>query len=90
MQARRELHVRAYDEGAGEVVNRQEGMMEGKKRMFRVERPDVANGRFCVFRDSATLADAELENGEIGETIIVKIVEMTDAEFEALGEFEGW
>lgn len=65
-------------------------MSEEKRRMYKVSRPDYIGGRFCVFKDWATVGDAEFDGAEVGDVIHVELVEMTDAEFEALGEFEGW
>lgn len=51
------------------------------------------NGDFCVFRTYQNLCDSmyfDLDGAEIGEKFEVSTVELTEEEFEDLGEFEGW
>lgn len=60
-----------------------------KKVMYRVERPDVSPGLSCIYKTFGEV-EAEFDGAEVGETIQVEIVEMTDEEFEELGDFEGW
>jgi hypothetical protein len=65
--------------------------MSDKKLMYKVTHPDK-EGRsdFCVFKDWDHLRDEEFDGAEIGDKITVELVEMTDEEFNDLGEFEGW
>ena len=65
------------------------GTNDKKIICYKVERPDYP-GTFCMFKDSGSLLDAELDPGEVGDSIVVTIVKMTEDEFEDLGEFEGW
>lgn len=51
------------------------------------------NGDFCVFRTYKNLCDSmclDLDSAEIGQKFGVSTVELTEEEFEDLGEFEGW
>jgi len=61
-----------------------------KKQYVKVTRPDVSPGVFCVYPIASFAAYDEFDGAEVGDTIVMELCEMTDAEFEALGEFEGW
>lgn len=65
------------------------GVDETKVRVFKVMRPDYGK-KWCVFRDWASVADAEFDGAEIGDQIIVELAEMTQHELENLPDFEGW
>lgn len=62
---------------------------ETKKVMYKVTHPG-SGGDFCVFKDWNHLRDAEFDGAEVGDKITIELIEMTDAEFEELGDFEGW
>ena len=59
-------------------------------RAFKVFRPDFFGNRFCVYRDAATIADAEINESEVGDLIRIEVIEMAEAELDALPEFDGW
>jgi hypothetical protein len=58
-------------------------------RMYKVTHPD-SGGDFCVFKDWNNLRDAEFDGAEVGDVISIELIEMTDEEFDALGDFQGW
>lgn len=41
-------------------------------------------------RDVMNVIDGEFNGAEPGDKIILELIEMTDAEYEALPEFQGW
>jgi len=59
-----------------------------KVRVFKVTRPDT--NQCCIYRDGATLIDGEFDGAEIGDTITIELLEMTEDDLEKLPEFEGW
>jgi len=63
------------------------GDSEPKLRMFKVSRKGMGS---WISRDWDTIRSAELEDSEIGDEITITVCEMTEAELEALPEFEGW
>lgn len=65
---------------------------ELKNWYLKVTRPDThGNSQSCTYPwPGECLLENELDDGEEGETIQIELVRMTEAEFEALGEFEGW
>ncbi len=54
--------------------------------------PDVDDGRTsCIWRmDVKGNLETILDGAEPGDRIILDVVEMTEADLEALPEFEGW
>lgn len=63
------------------------GENEPKRRFFKVIRDGMGS---WVSRDWETIRDSEFDSLEIGDQIRIEIVEMTDAELDALPEFIGW
>ena len=61
-----------------------------KKRFYGVTRPDMGEGIGWISPDIQTIVESEIEDSEVGEIIQIKILEMTEAEYHALPEFEGW
>ena len=62
-----------------------------KKRYLKISRPNL--GGFYVTGDQHLAKDeliTSFENDEIGEKLLFELVEMTEDEFNALPEFEGW
>lgn len=66
------------------------GTNDKKVRMFKVTRPSLGTGQWCVFGDLASVQDAEFDGAEIGDKIVVQPIEMTEDERDNLPEFEGW
>jgi hypothetical protein len=64
------------------------GIDDKKKVYYKLSRPDLY-GDYCVFPNFDSIY-FELDNAEVGEKFEIEIVEMTEQEFEDLGEFEGW
>ena len=64
--------------------------MSEMKRFYKVERPDVCTGSGWTSPDLQTVIDAEFDGIEVGGIVKITVVEMTQAEFDALPEFEGW
>lgn len=60
-----------------------------KRRMFKVTHVP-SEGGWCVFKTAAEAIDSELTDAAVGTAIRIEVVEMTDAEFDALPEFQGW
>ena len=56
---------------------------------YKVTRPALGK-QWCIYRDPQTLADAELTDSEVGDVLHIEVAEMTEAELNALPEFEGW
>ena len=60
-------------------------------KFIRVTRPDLGGGGYTQKIDGASdLIDAEFDGAEIGEKIVLELVEMTQEEYDALPEFTGW
>ncbi len=58
---------------------------------LKVTRPDTHGDQSCTYKwPGECLIENELDDAEIGESIRIELVDMTDEEFEALGDFEGW
>lgn len=64
--------------------------MAEKKPYLKVSRPDSHGSQFCVWPWGTDVIENEMDGMEIGDTITVELVEMTEEEFRDLGEFEGW
>ena len=59
-----------------------------KKRFFKVSREYMGS---WISRDWDTIKDSEFDGGmDVGDSITITSVEMTEAELAALPEFEGW
>ena len=67
--------------GVGELCLRQ-------LKVYKVTRPDFGN-QYCVFRSWGEV-ESEFDGAENGDTIHVQMMEMTQAEFDALPDFSGW
>jgi hypothetical protein len=64
------------------------GTNDTKKVYYKLSRPDLF-GDYCVFPNFDSIF-FELDGSEVGTKFEIEIVEMTEEEFEDLGEFEGW
>ena len=53
-------------------------------------RQDSTPGSTCVWKINDFDLSAETEGMEIGEKIVLEYAELTDEEFDALGDFNGW
>lgn len=58
-------------------------------KLLKMTRPDVRLDHWCIVGLNHSLQD-EFEGAEVGDSICIEVVEMTDEEFKALPEFEGW
>src|ERR1700722_13154052 len=63
---------------------------EAKKPYIEVTRPDTHAGLICVWPFDGFSATDEMDGAEDGESSTLPLRMMTDEEFKALGEFEGW
>jgi len=63
---------------------------DGKLCCVEVRRPDTHGGMACTWKFNDFDLSAEIEGGEVGDEIVLRYVELTDAEFTALGDFDGW
>lgn len=63
---------------------------DGKLSCIEVRRPDVHPGLCCTWKFSDFDLSAEMDGSEVGDSMTLTYVELTDEEFEALGEFDGW
>jgi len=63
--------------------------MSIKKKYLKL-RPDKQANWCIVAFDPQTLWDGNISEMEVGDTMIVEVVEMTDEEVKALPEFMGW
>ena len=63
---------------------------DGKLCCVEVRRPDTHGGMACTWKMKDFDIQAEMDGSEVGEEIVLRYVELTDAEFTALGEFDGW
>ena len=59
-------------------------------KCLKVSRPDTHGGNFCMWKWNDFDVGAEFDGADIGETITLELCEMTEQEFEDLGEFDGW
>ena len=62
----------------------------GKKQKYLKLRPDEQSN-FCIIEfDKWNLWDGNISEMEVGDKMIVEVVEMTATELASLPEFEGW
>lgn len=61
---------------------------DGKLCCVRVSSDHPAPPRVYRFNDFDLTA--EIDDAAVGDKITLEYIEMTDAEFEAIGELEGW
>lgn len=61
---------------------------ETKVRVYRVHRAEFS--RYWVTPDWDAIQDAEFDGSEDGDRITIELASMTQAEIDALPEFEGW
>jgi hypothetical protein len=70
------------------------GTNDKKVRCVKETRPDYDDGRdHCIWRlDKPYALSLEdlFEGADVGEKVDLELCEMTEAEIEALPEFEGW
>jgi len=59
-----------------------------KKKVYRVSRPDIDPGKFCVLQNWNEV-ESEFDGADVGEKITIELQELTQAEYEALGDFRG-
>lgn len=65
--------------------------MTGKIPCIKVTRPALDGGRqCCIFTIRQFSAADEFDGADIGEMLNLEYIEMTQEEFDALPEFEGW
>jgi len=64
--------------------------MSEKKLFINVTRPDTHPGMTCTYHYDAFSAKDELDGAEVGESITLTLAEMTEEEYSALGDFDGW
>ncbi len=65
------------------------GTNDKKIKVYAVTKPDYP-GNSCTYRDGATVIDGEFLGAEVGDSITVTLLEMTEDQFDNLAEFEGW
>ena len=58
-------------------------------RGYKVTRPEYGHTN-CSYRDWDTLRDAEFSDAEIGDKIVIELIQMTEDQWDNLPEFEGW
>ena len=63
---------------------------DGKLCCVEVRRPDTHGGMCCTWKVKDFDIQAEMDGCEVGEEIVLRYAELTDAEFTALGDFDGW
>jgi len=63
--------------------------MNKKKKYLKI-RPYKGSAWCVVEFDKEHLWDGNISEMESGDRLLIEVVEMTDEEFKALGEFEGW
>jgi hypothetical protein len=63
---------------------------DGKLCCVEVRPPDSHPGMCCTWKMSDFDISAEMDGCEVGEEIQLRYVELTDEEFTALGDFDGW
>ena len=62
-------------------------------KCIKLQRADCGDNRYCIFRfDEGGLLgiQEEIDTSEIGDKLIIEIIEMTISDVENLPEFEGW
>lgn len=60
-------------------------------KVYKLSMPDTFGLRFCSFPESAKDAlMTEIENTEIGDKLVIEVIEMTEEEYSKLPEFDGW
>ena len=64
--------------------------MEDKEVYYKITAPERLGDQFVVVRDTDLSLTDYLDGSEHGDVWKVEIIEMSDSEFEALPEFEGF
>ena len=64
--------------------------MNQKIKCIKVSRPDTHGKDFCMWKWKDFDIENEFDGAEVGETILLELCEMTEEEYEELGEFDGW
>jgi hypothetical protein len=57
---------------------------------YKVTRPQVSPGTFCIYRTAGDMADAEFDGSEVGDKIEVEVVSMSRRDLDSLPDFAGW
>lgn len=78
------------DLSAAEAVDRNHRTRDGKLCCVEVTRSDTHPGTSCVCKFNDFDLAAEMDDSEVGDRITLKYVELTDEEFDDLGDFDGW
>ena len=63
---------------------------DGKTVCIKVTRPETHGDNSCIYRFSGFDLEAEFDGAEMGESITLTIIAMTEQEIDDLPEFEGW
>ena len=63
---------------------------DGKTVCIKVTRPETHGSDSCTYRFSNFDLEAEFDGAEMGESITLTIIAMTEQEIDDLPEFEGW
>ncbi len=66
------------------------GKARGVRKKYLKLRPSYQDAYCIIEFDQYNLWDGNISEMEEGDKMIVEVVEMTDAEMDALPEFEGW
>jgi hypothetical protein len=65
-------------------------LMPKKKLFINVTRPDTHPGMTCTYHYDTFSIDNEMDGAEVGDSITLTLVEMTEEEYKDLGDFDGW
>lgn len=57
---------------------------------IELRRPDTHPGMCCTWKMTDFDIHAEFDGAEVGDTAELTYVELTQEEFDALGDFDGW
>lgn len=63
--------------------------MDKKKRYIKIDRPEH-NGYITPIKNIAVAVESELIDSEMGDKLLLTVVELTDEEVKKLQEFTGW
>jgi len=63
---------------------------DGKLCCVEVRRPATHPGTCCTWKFNDFDLRAEMDGSDVGDEINLRYVELTEDEFEALGDFDGW
>ena len=66
--------------------------MAEKKKCYQITMPELTGSNGYIETEHAIISaiEAEIESLEVGDSMMIKVVELTQKELDDAPEFEGW